>query len=78
MRMLEKKEIAGAGLDVFEHEPLAADSPLWNNPKVLLTPHVSGTNPRYMEKAIEVFIANARRLVSGQPALTPVDTERRY
>ena len=75
---LERGHLRGAALDVFEQEPLAPESPLWNNPKVLLTPHVSGTNPRYMEKAIEVFIANARRLVAGQPALTPVDTERRY
>lgn len=75
---LECGHLRGAALDVFEQEPLAADSPLWNNPKVLLTPHVSGTNPRYMEKAIEVFIANARQLLAGQPAVTPVDTVRRY
>lgn len=75
---LERGHLRGAALDVFEQEPLASDSPLWNTPKVLLTPHVSGTNPRYMEKAIEVFIENAKRLLAGQTALTPVDAKRRY
>lgn len=75
---LERRHLRGAALDVFEQEPLAPDSPLWNNPKVLLTPHVSGTNPRYMEKAIEVFVANARQLIAGRPALTPVDTICKY
>lgn len=75
---LERGHLRGAALDVFEQEPLAPDSPLWNNPKVLLTPHVSGTNPRYMEKAIEVFIANAKELLAGRPGVTPVDTVRRY
>ena len=75
---LECGHLRGAALDVFEQEPLAPESPLWNNTKVLLTPHVSGTNPRYMEKAIEVFIANAKQLLAGEPAVTPVDTERRY
>lgn len=75
---LTRGHLRGAALDVFEQEPLSPESALWDNPQVLLTPHVSGTNPRYMEKAMEVFIANAKQLIAGKPAVTPVDTERRY
>lgn len=75
---LERGNLRGAALDVFEEEPLPPTSPLWGKPSILLTPHVSGTSPRYMEKAIEVFIANAKQLLAGLPAMTPVDIERRY
>jgi len=75
---LKRGNLRGAALDVFEEEPLPPTSPLWGKPSILLTPHVSGTSPRYMEKAIEVFIANAKQLLAGLPAMTPVDIERRY
>lgn len=78
LHMLQSGHLRGAALDVFEQEPLPAESGLWRHPKVLLTPHVSGTNPHYMERAMDVFIANARRVTAGDAPLTPVDTERRY
>jgi len=46
---LSKREIAGAYLDVFEKEPLSAESPLWNMDNVLLQPHISAASPQYME-----------------------------
>lgn len=75
---LASGRLKGAALDVFEREPLPAESKLWNNPKVLLTPHVSGTTPYYMERALDVFLANARCLSAGKALVTPVDTKRGY
>ena len=75
---LASGRLRGAALDVFEREPLPRDSSLWRNPRVLLTPHVAGTTPYYMERALEVFVANARRLMRGETPVTPVDTGAGY
>ena len=75
---LRSGHLAGAVLDVFQHEPLPADSELWDLPGVLLTPHVSGGTPRYMERAIELFCDNLRRYLSGQPLRNVVDPQRGY
>lgn len=63
---LKANRIAGACLDVFDTEPLPADSPLWNLPGVLITPHVSGRSPRYMDRALELFKCNYPAFVSGR------------
>lgn len=70
--------LRGAALDVFAEQPLPADSPLWGRPDILLTPHVSGTSPHYMERALDVFIDNVSRLQAGQPPATPVDLDAGY
>ncbi len=75
---LRSGHLAGAVLDVFQHEPLPADSELWDLPGVLLTPHVSGGTPRYMERAIELFCDNLRRYLTGQPLRNVVDPQRGY
>ncbi|WP_019591373.1 D-2-hydroxyacid dehydrogenase [Thioalkalivibrio sp. ALE20] len=75
---LDAGRLRGAALDVFEEQPLPPESPLWARPDVLLTPHVSGTSPHYMERALEVFARNARALQAGQPPVTPVDPEAGY
>jgi phosphoglycerate dehydrogenase-like enzyme len=75
---LASGRLRGAALDVFEREPLPADSALWGDPRVLLTPHVAGTTPYYMERALEVFVENARRLMRGEPPATPVDLGKGY
>jgi phosphoglycerate dehydrogenase-like enzyme len=64
---LEAREIAGAALDVFEIEPLAADHPLWRFPNVILTPHVAGFSPRIAERHLELLLDNVRRFVRGEP-----------
>ncbi|MDH4179732.1 MAG: D-2-hydroxyacid dehydrogenase, partial [Armatimonadota bacterium] len=61
---LREGEIAGAGLDVFEEEPLPAESPLWDMPNVLITPHNSGSSPRSHERLMELFRENLRRYVA--------------
>ncbi len=70
--------IAGAGLDVFETEPLPADSPLWRLENVLISPHVAGFTPHYDERASDLFAENLRRYRAGEPLLNRVDRARGY
>ena len=75
---LSAKKIAGAGLDVFEHEPLESTSPLWDLENVILTPHMSGANRSYMERACELFADNLQRFATGRPLLNVVDPNLGY
>lgn len=77
-RALHERWIAGAGLDVFEREPLPADSPLWGLDSVIITPHVSGTSPRYMDAAVPLLCENLRRYLDGAPLRNLVDAARGY
>lgn len=70
--------IAGAGLDVFEREPLPADSPLYDMENVVITPHVSGASPTYFDRATPFFCENLRRYLAGQPMANVVDPARGY
>lgn len=78
VRALNAGNLRGAALDVFDDEPLPADSPLWNRENVLLTPHVAGTTPHYMQRALEVFCSNAKQFVSGDALATAIDPIRKY
>lgn len=62
---LQSGRLAGAGLDVFAVEPLPADSPLWDMPNVIVTPHNSGSTERANERAVEIFIDNLGRFARG-------------
>jgi len=68
--------IGGAVLDVFEHEPLAADSPLWRMPNVYITPHNAAIS--FPEDIAQVFIDNYRRFLRGGPLRYVVDFELGY
>lgn len=70
---LEVGEIAGAGLDVYQVEPLPADHPLWTAPNALLTPHMGGEGPYLQERRTEIFMENCRRFAAGQPLVNVVD-----
>jgi phosphoglycerate dehydrogenase-like enzyme len=70
---LRQGHIAGAGLDVFQMEPLPTDHPLWRMPGVLITPHVAGTGPYLQERRTELFIDNCRRFNDGLPLRNVVD-----
>ena len=70
---LKAGEIAGAGLDVFEQEPLPADHPLWTMPGVLITPHTAGVGPHLDERRFAVLLDNCRRFAAGQPLRNVVD-----
>jgi phosphoglycerate dehydrogenase-like enzyme len=73
---LRAGEIAGAGLDVFEQEPLPADHPLWTMPGVLLTPHTAGHGPYLDERRFGVLSDNAKRFLAGQELRNIVDKSR--
>jgi phosphoglycerate dehydrogenase-like enzyme len=75
---LQDGKLVGAGLDVFEREPLPADSPLWEIENVILTPHMSGANRGYMDQACELFADNLRRFHANQPLLNLVDPKWGY
>ena len=70
---LRAGEIAGAGLDVYEQEPLPADHPLWTMPGVLMTPHTAGRGPYLDERRFEIILDNARRFLGNQPLRNLVD-----
>jgi phosphoglycerate dehydrogenase-like enzyme len=70
--------IAGAGLDVFEEEPLPADSPLWAMPNVIVSPHMAGDAAGWREAAVELFVRNLERYLTGRPLLNVVDKTRGY
>jgi phosphoglycerate dehydrogenase-like enzyme len=67
VRALEERRIGGACLDVFATEPLPEDSPLWDMPNVVVTPHNSAVSPLNMDRAMAIFVDNLGRLVSGKP-----------
>jgi len=70
---LRAGEIAGAGLDVFEQEPLPANHPLWAMPGVLITPHTAGYGPYLDERRFQILLDNCRRFLAGQPLRNMVD-----
>jgi phosphoglycerate dehydrogenase-like enzyme len=78
VQALQTRTIGGAALDVFEHEPLAANSPLWSLPNVLITPHTSGFRPDHWDAATALFEENLRRYERGEELLNVVDKEAGY
>jgi D-2-hydroxyacid dehydrogenase (NADP+) len=75
---LQSGEIAGAGLDVFEEEPLPDTSPLWDLENVVITPHLAGRSEEGRQNVLEIFCENLRRFTSGQPLMNIVDKRRGY
>lgn len=64
---LSSGQIAGAGLDVFEEEPLSPDHPLWGLDNVIITPHTAGSTEHYDERALQIFLTNLKSYVEGMP-----------
>jgi phosphoglycerate dehydrogenase-like enzyme len=76
---LREGRIAGAGLDVFEQEPLPAASPLWEQENVIITPHNSGATVYYDDRAADIFLANLKAyLHNGRPSINVVDFNKNY
>jgi phosphoglycerate dehydrogenase-like enzyme len=75
---LQERRIAGAALDTFSEEPLPGSSPLWKLPNVLITPHVASISTHYLERAMDLFVANLCRYVKGEPLLNRYDPDLGY
>lgn len=75
---LRDGRIAGAALDVFSEEPLPEDSPLWEMPQVVVSPHMSGDFVGWLEALGGLFVENFRRWERGDELLNVVDRERGY
>lgn len=75
---LEEGSIRGAGLDVFEEEPLPPEHPLWEAENALLTPHVAGVSPRFWERETGLLLDNVDRYLRGDALRNRVDKRRGY
>jgi phosphoglycerate dehydrogenase-like enzyme len=75
---LRANKIGGAGLDVFEREPLEQESALWDLENTILTPHMSGSFKGYNSSCCELFAENLGRFVAGKPLLNVVDRALGY
>ena len=78
LRALTEGWIAGAGLDVFETEPLPEKSWLWQLNNVIISPHLAGETPSYNERAVDLFCENLRRYLDGEPLHNVVDPSLGY
>jgi phosphoglycerate dehydrogenase-like enzyme len=75
---LYERKIAGAALDVFTQEPLLPDSPLWQMPNVIVTPHICGISQHYDERAMTLFGENLNRYLVGLPLYNQFDPQIGY
>ncbi|MGH9370425.1 MAG: D-2-hydroxyacid dehydrogenase [Vicinamibacterales bacterium] len=75
---LRAGRIASAALDVFHDEPLGPESPLWDVPNLLITPHTSGFRPDHWDAATDLFAENLRRFERGEELLNVVDKQAGY
>ncbi|ARX83694.1 2-hydroxyacid dehydrogenase [Streptomyces alboflavus] len=75
---LSKRWIAGAALDVFEREPLPADSPLWSAPGLIVSPHMSGDTVGWRDELGAQFVTLFGQWEAGRPLTNVVDKKRGY
>ena len=75
---LRSRRLAGAALDVFEHEPLPSGSPLWDVDNLLITPHTAGLTEKLWDRHYELFSENLQRYLARQPLRYVVDKHRGY
>lgn len=78
IKALEAREIAGAGLDVTEPEPLPKGNPLWQMENVIITPHMAGQSPLSGRRIMELLAENLRRFANGESLLNVVDKKLGY
>jgi phosphoglycerate dehydrogenase-like enzyme len=75
---LQQGLIQGAGLDVFEEEPLPETSPLWELPNVIITPHLAALSPYYLDRAIKLFADNLERFLENKEMHNIIDKAKGY
>ena len=78
LRALREGWIAGAGLDAHGEEPLPPDSPFWDLPNTIITPHNGATTPATRQRGIDIFVENLRRFQAGQPLINVIDKKAGY
>jgi phosphoglycerate dehydrogenase-like enzyme len=78
MEALDSKQLAGAGLDVTDPEPLPAGHPLWKFPNTIITPHLAGSSDNAARRRIELMKENMQRFRDGEPLLNVVDKQKGY
>jgi phosphoglycerate dehydrogenase-like enzyme len=77
-RALQQGRLAGAGLDVTDPEPLPPASPLWSDPRVIITNHTSGASSKNADRTLALVKENLGRALRGEALLNAVDPEREY
>ena len=75
---LTEGRLAGAAIDVAEREPLSPDSPLWDAPNLIITPHLAGDSPAKERRCVEILRDNLRRFARGEPLVNVVDKRLGY
>jgi phosphoglycerate dehydrogenase-like enzyme len=78
IQALNDGTIKGAALDVFDREPLPADSPLYGAPNLIITPHIAAMSPYYMGRALKVFAENLTKFCLNSEMLNIVDKKTGY
>jgi len=78
IRALQEKRLAGAALDVLRDEPPPQDSPLWDMPNVIISPHSASTVTQENARITDIFCDNLRRYLSGQPLRNVLDKQKLY
>lgn len=78
VKALQDGQLAGAGLDVVDPEPLPAESPLWKMPNVIITPHIAGVSDERGARAEELILDNVERFAKGLPLKNVVDAGKGY
>jgi phosphoglycerate dehydrogenase-like enzyme len=78
LRALGEGRIGGAVLDTFAEEPLPPDSPFYDLPNAIVTPHTSWSSARVLDRSVELFCDNLRRFAAGEPLLNVVDPDAGY
>jgi len=76
--MLKEGRLRGAALDVFAEEPLPESSDLWVIPNLIITPHVAGLVSDYLDRVLQIFTENMKRLENGRPLINEIDRARGY
>ena len=76
---LNNKELAGAILDVFTHEPIESSSKLWNAPNLVITPHVSSDDHgTYVKMILDLFVKNLKLFISNKELVNQIDKDLGY
>ena len=78
VKALDRKQLAGAGVDVTDPEPLPKQHPLWQFENVVITPHIAGRSDRDAERMVGTIKENLQRFVEGKPLINVVDKQKGY